>query len=191
LRALPCDRPGPYERLSPPSSLSHFSIIACRIQADHEASPLSLSTRSARPPGNDTLIAFVAILAPPAHKVPQRGRSVNPTPSRSPASPSRAPAAVPGACSPAARCPRARARPAAASRGCLPRGWKGLRNRRGCGLGGSCGLHDGAPDHLGHLGDYSVSEAAQSVHPGGNPISHSTHVGFREPPGSRPSDMET
>ena len=31
------------------------------------------------------------------------------------------------------------------------------------------------------LRDYRVSEASQAVHPGGNPISHSTHRGFREP----------
>jgi hypothetical protein len=31
------------------------------------------------------------------------------------------------------------------------------------------------------LRDYRVSEASQAVHPGGNPISHSTHSGFREP----------
>ena len=32
------------------------------------------------------------------------------------------------------------------------------------------------------LGDYGVSEAFKSVHPGGNPMSHSTHVGFSWPP---------
>ena len=32
---------------------------------------------------------------------------------------------------------------------------------------------------LGHDG---VSEALKSVHPSGNPISHSTHVGFSKPP---------
>src|SRR5215831_10516346 len=35
---------------------------------------------------------------------------------------------------------------------------------------------------FGDLGDYGVAEASQSVHPVGNPMSHSTHVGFRLPP---------
>jgi hypothetical protein len=35
---------------------------------------------------------------------------------------------------------------------------------------------------FGYLGNYGVAEAAQSVHPSGNPISHSTHVGFNAPP---------
>jgi hypothetical protein len=43
------------------------------------------------------------------------------------------------------------------------------------------GLHDAAADVLGYLGDDGVSEAAQSVHPSGNPMSHSTHVGFNAP----------
>jgi hypothetical protein len=37
-------------------------------------------------------------------------------------------------------------------------------------------------DQLGDLRDYGVSEAAQSVHPLGNPMSHSTRVGFNCPP---------
>jgi hypothetical protein len=32
------------------------------------------------------------------------------------------------------------------------------------------------------LRDDGISEGFKSVHPSGNPISHSTHVGFREPP---------
>jgi hypothetical protein len=37
-------------------------------------------------------------------------------------------------------------------------------------------------DELGDLGDNSVAERLESVHPSGNPISHSTHVGFSGPP---------
>jgi len=40
-------------------------------------------------------------------------------------------------------------------------------------------------DVLGHLGDYGVSEGPQSVHPLGNPMSHSTHVGFSCPLAAR------
>ncbi len=36
-------------------------------------------------------------------------------------------------------------------------------------------------DPFGYLGDDGVSEAAQSVHPVGNPMSHSTHTGFNCP----------
>jgi hypothetical protein len=36
-----------------------------------------------------------------------------------------------------------------------------------------------------HCWNLSVAEAAQSVHPSGHPISHSTHVGFSAPPTSR------
>lgn len=39
-----------------------------------------------------------------------------------------------------------------------------------------------ASDYLDDLGDDGVAEGAQSVHPGGNPMSHSTHVGFSGPP---------
>ena len=35
---------------------------------------------------------------------------------------------------------------------------------------------------LGDLGDDGVAEGSNSVHPSGNPISHSTHVGFSAPP---------
>jgi len=38
------------------------------------------------------------------------------------------------------------------------------------------------PDHVGDLRDDGVAEASQSVHPSGNPMSHSTHVGFSCPP---------
>ena len=46
---------------------------------------------------------------------------------------------------------------------------------------------------FGDLGDYGVAESSQSVHPRGNPMSHSTHVGFSVPPtcttnGSDPSE---
>jgi hypothetical protein len=36
-------------------------------------------------------------------------------------------------------------------------------------------------DVLGDLGDYGVSEGSKSVQPVGNPMSHSTHVGFSGP----------
>jgi hypothetical protein len=36
-------------------------------------------------------------------------------------------------------------------------------------------------DPFGYLGDDGVAEASQSVHPVGNPMSHSTHVGFNCP----------
>ncbi len=36
-------------------------------------------------------------------------------------------------------------------------------------------------DHFGDLGHDGVSEASQSVHPMGNPMSHSTHIGFSRP----------
>ena len=42
--------------------------------------------------------------------------------------------------------------------------------------------HDQSADKLGNLGDYGVAEASKSVHPPGNPMSHSTHVGFNCPP---------
>ena len=54
-------------------------------------------------------------------------------------------------------------------------------------LEGSCGQpfgfrgEDRAADQLGDLGDYGVSEGSEAVHPIGNPISHSTHVGFSCP----------
>jgi len=37
-------------------------------------------------------------------------------------------------------------------------------------------------DVFGGLWDYGVSEGSKSVHPVGNPMSHSTHVGFKCPP---------
>lgn len=39
-----------------------------------------------------------------------------------------------------------------------------------------------APNQFGNLRHYGVSEASQSVHPVGNPMSHSTHFGFGTPP---------
>jgi hypothetical protein len=41
---------------------------------------------------------------------------------------------------------------------------------------------DAAAEPLRDLGDEAVSEGSKSVHPSGNPMSHSTHVGFNEPP---------
>src|SRR5688572_5638180 len=41
---------------------------------------------------------------------------------------------------------------------------------------------DGAADQLWNLRNYGVSEGSKSVHPSGNPMSHSTHVGFSCPP---------
>jgi hypothetical protein len=40
---------------------------------------------------------------------------------------------------------------------------------------------DEPADMFGDLGDYGVSEDSESVHPVGNPISHSTHIGFNIP----------
>jgi hypothetical protein len=42
--------------------------------------------------------------------------------------------------------------------------------------------NDEAADDFGDLGYYGVSESSKSVHPAGNPMSHSTHVGFNLPP---------
>jgi hypothetical protein len=41
--------------------------------------------------------------------------------------------------------------------------------------------HDVSSDPFGDLGDDGVAEASKSVHPVGNPMSHSTHVGFNCP----------
>ena len=38
-----------------------------------------------------------------------------------------------------------------------------------------------SPDDFNDLRDDRVAEASQTVHPSGNPMSHSTHVGFSEP----------
>src|SRR5690606_26967149 len=48
---------------------------------------------------------------------------------------------------------------------------------------GACFLHgyDSSSDEFRDLGDDSVSETSDSVHPIGNPMSHSTHVGFSCP----------
>jgi len=40
---------------------------------------------------------------------------------------------------------------------------------------------DGAAYHFGDLRDDGISEGFKSVHPSGNPMSHSTQVGFRAP----------
>ena len=42
-------------------------------------------------------------------------------------------------------------------------------------------VEDDAADELGDLWYYGVSEDAKSVQPRGNPMSHSTHVGFSGP----------
>ena len=42
-------------------------------------------------------------------------------------------------------------------------------------------LQDGAANEFGDLGDYGVSEGCKAVCPVGNPMSHSTHVGFNAP----------
>lgn len=47
--------------------------------------------------------------------------------------------------------------------------------------------HDCSPDDFDDLRDDGVSEGSKAVHPGGNPISHSTHVGFNVPPATQGS----
>jgi hypothetical protein len=42
-------------------------------------------------------------------------------------------------------------------------------------------VYDHPPDEFGDLWDYGVSESSQSLHPMGNPMSHSTHIGFNCP----------
>ena len=42
--------------------------------------------------------------------------------------------------------------------------------------------HDGAAYDFRDLRDDGVAEGSKAVHPSGNPMSHSTHVGFRQPP---------
>jgi hypothetical protein len=42
-------------------------------------------------------------------------------------------------------------------------------------------LEDSSADPLGDLRDKGVAEGGKAVHSGGNPISHSTHVGFSCP----------
>lgn len=80
-------------------------------------------------------------------------------------------------------------------------GCRGLVGGRSCGPplreGRQAGLQNGAADQLRDLRDDRVAEAMQAVHPSGNPMSHSTHVGFSEPPatscgeGVRPSEKLT
>jgi hypothetical protein len=43
-------------------------------------------------------------------------------------------------------------------------------------------LQDGVRDRFRDLRDDGVSEGSKAVHPSGNPMSHSTHVGFKLPP---------
>ena len=45
-----------------------------------------------------------------------------------------------------------------------------------------CVFCDHPSDELGDLRYDGVSESPKSVHPSGNPMSHSTHVGFSFPP---------
>ena len=40
-------------------------------------------------------------------------------------------------------------------------------------------LQNASPNPLRHLWNYGVAESPKSVHPTGNPISHSTYTGFR------------
>jgi hypothetical protein len=42
-------------------------------------------------------------------------------------------------------------------------------------------FEDRLPDERRDLRDDRISEGSQTVHPSGNPISHSTHVGFSAP----------
>jgi hypothetical protein len=46
-------------------------------------------------------------------------------------------------------------------------------------------VEDAPPDPLGDLRDERVAERGEALHPIGNPISHSTHSGFRCPRGPR------
>jgi len=41
---------------------------------------------------------------------------------------------------------------------------------------------DLSPNPLRDLGDEGISEGSKTAHPSGNPISHSTHAGFSDPP---------
>jgi hypothetical protein len=50
-------------------------------------------------------------------------------------------------------------------------------------------LDDCFADDLDDLRDDGVSEGSKAVHPRGNPMSHSTHGGFREPPTSSDSGL--
>ena len=43
-------------------------------------------------------------------------------------------------------------------------------------------FHDCASNKLWYLWNNGISEGGETVHPVGNPISHSTHVGFNAPP---------
>lgn len=50
------------------------------------------------------------------------------------------------------------------------------------GLGGLLVVEDASANPLRDLRDEGVAEGGKAVHPSGNPISHSTHVGFSAPP---------
>jgi hypothetical protein len=72
--------------------------------------------------------------------------------------------------------------PAVGLRGCrrghrvratAARAWVAIRRAEGG--------EDRVADKLGDLRDYGVSEGLKSVHPSGNPMSHSTHRGFKVP----------
>jgi hypothetical protein len=52
-------------------------------------------------------------------------------------------------------------------------------------------LEDCAADDFGDLRDDGVSEGSKAVHPRGNPMSHSTHVGFSAPPAALGSRIAT
>src|SRR4051812_8020339 len=47
---------------------------------------------------------------------------------------------------------------------------------------GMVGLHDRPADDFDDLRDDGIAEGSKAVHSSGNPMSHSTHVGFNEPP---------
>ena len=42
-------------------------------------------------------------------------------------------------------------------------------------------LHDDTTHNFCDLWHYGVAKSSQSVHPSGNPMSHSTHIGFNDP----------
>jgi hypothetical protein len=46
-------------------------------------------------------------------------------------------------------------------------------------------FRDGFEERVGLLRDDGISEGSKAVHPRGNPMSHSTHVGFNAPVASR------
>ena len=62
-----------------------------------------------------------------------------------------------------------------------------LCSSRSITLGGAFGvhLHYRAADDFRDLRNDAIAEASKAVHSAGNPISHSTHVGFNAPPAIR------